>query len=143
MSFPPSRSWYYHCVYIMTIFQSIQQPAPDSTTFFFYSTPPASSPTGLEFVVKQSAAKLPQLTTDMTRAQFRKYKIDWNVLMSCTQYTSQFYSTWNETVQNSISTFSNFFAQPEVELLQSLKSINTKSSTHTVHNVIQNQSKIT
>ena len=79
----------------------------------------------------------------MTRAQFRKYKIDWNVLMSCTQYTSQFYSTWNETVQNSISTFSNFFAQPEVELLQSLKSINTKSSTHTVHNVIQNQSKIT
>lgn len=131
----------------MTIFQSIQQPAPDSTTFFFYSTPPASSPTGLEFVVKQSAAKLPQLTTDMTRPQFRKYKIDWDVLkafMSYTQYTSQFYSTWNETVQNSIiNTFSNFFAQPEVELLQSLKSINTKSSTHTVHNVIQNQSKIT
>ena len=131
----------------MTIFQSIQQPAPDSTTFFFYTTPPASSPPGLEFIVKQSTAKLPQLTTDMTRPQFRKYKIDWDVLkafMSYTQYTSQFYSTWNETVQNSIiNTFSNFFAQPEVELLQSLKSIDTKSSTRTVHNLTQNQSKIT
>ena len=54
---------------------TIQQAARDSTTLFFYTTPPASSPPGPEFFVKPSTAKLPHLTMDMTRLQFRKLKI--------------------------------------------------------------------
>ena len=89
--------------------------------------------------VKPPSAKLPQLHSDMTHPQFRKFKIDWDVFKNIThisneQLHSQLYSCCDESVQNAIiNTSVNFFEIPESEALTIIEAIVTKKSNPSVH----------
>ena len=89
--------------------------------------------------VKPPSAKLPQLTSDMTLPQFRKFLIDWNVFkritnISETQIHAQLYSCCDDIVQNTIvNTVPDIFSVSEANLLGIIESIVTKHSNPSVH----------
>ena len=72
--------------------------------------------------IKAPVAKLPQINTDMTLQQFRKFLIDWNVFkqitgVTGTQITTQLYSCCDDPVQNSlVNTISDIFSVDEKAL---------------------------
>ena len=89
--------------------------------------------------IKTAAPKPPQLVADLTRPQFRKFRIDWDVYkkISCMEtdrIPAQIYSLCDANVQNSIiNTAPNFFDCDELEILDTLERIVTKRANPTVH----------
>ena len=65
--------------------------------------------------MKPPATKLPQLVSEMTTRQFRKFRIDWDIVIRITnlptaQTNVQLYDCPNEAVQNAIiNTYPDFF----------------------------------
>ena len=65
--------------------------------------------------VKAPAAKLPQISSDMTHQQFRKFIVDWNVFLTMTrppasQIHAILYSCCDDAAQTAIiNTYPNFF----------------------------------
>ena len=97
------------------------------------------STTPLECYTKAPAVKLPQLHSEMTSQQFRKFKIDWEVFtrmsnMPPTQASIQLYNCADEAVQNSIiNTYPNFFSDKPDRLMDQLESLVTQKSNPMVH----------
>ena len=89
--------------------------------------------------VNTAAPKPPQLAADLTRPQFRKFRIDWDVYkkMSGIQkdyIAAQIYSLCDVNVQNSIiNTSTNFFSLEEKAILDTLERIVTRRANPTVH----------
>ena len=88
---------------------------------------------------KPRSAKLPELTSEMTHPQFRKFKIDWEVYKTITalptsQLTSQLYNTCDNATQTSIiNTVPKFLTLTEEQLLNVIENLVTKTSNPTVH----------
>ena len=86
-------------------------------------------------------AKPPQLNSEMTPQQFRKFKIDWDVFtkmtnLSDTQMNVQLYNCAEETVQNSIiNTYPEFFNVDPSKLLDMLEVLVTMKSNPIVHRI--------
>ena len=95
----------------------------------------ASSPA----VVKAPAAKLPQISSDMTHQQFRKFSIDWNVFVTMTrppasQIHAILYSCCDDATQTAIiNTYPDYFKIPTDDLLDKIEAIVTRKSNPTVH----------
>ena len=95
----------------------------------------ASSPA----VVKAPAAKLPQISSEMTHQQFRKFNIDWNVFVTMTrppasQIHALLYSCCDDVTQTAIiNTYPDYFKIPSDELLDKIETIVTRKSNPTVH----------
>jgi hypothetical protein len=89
--------------------------------------------------MKTPAAKLPELSADMTHPQFRKFQMDWSVFKRITnipthQIHTQLYNSCDEHVLNSLVTSTtDFFALTEDQLLTILEGIVTKKSNPAVH----------
>ena len=83
--------------------------------------------------------KPPQLASDLTRPQFRKFKVDWGVYKSISgieegHIAAQIYSICDANVQNSIiNTHPDFFKESESEIMNMLEKLVTKSANPTVH----------
>ena len=90
-------------------------------------------------VVKPPPPKLPLLTMETTKPQWRKFLIDWTSFKNITQLAecqiaSQLYAACDETVQMSlINTVSDVFGLSEEELLKEIETIVTQKSNPTVH----------
>jgi len=88
---------------------------------------------------KPPTASVPQAKPDMTHAEFRKYRIDWNVFKSLTslpgtQVAAHIYSACDTSVQMSIiNTVDNFFSMEETAILDLLEEIVTRRSNPSVH----------
>ena len=86
-------------------------------------------------------AKPPQLNSEMTPQQFRKFKIDWDVFtkmtsLSGTQMNIQLYNCAEETVQSSIiNTYPEFFNADPSKLLDMLEVLVTMKSNPIVHRI--------
>ena len=86
-------------------------------------------------------AKPPQITSEITHPQFRKFKIDWDIFKCITaipsnQITAQLYNLCDDSVQNSIiNTITDVFQQDKSSLLQLIENIVTKYSNPTVHHM--------
>ena len=86
-------------------------------------------------------AKPPQLNSEMTPQQFRKFKIDWDIFtkmtnLSDTQMNVQLYNCAEETVQNSIiNTYPEFFNADPNKLLDMLEVLVTMKSNPIVHRI--------
>ena len=86
-------------------------------------------------------AKPPQLNSEMTPQQFRKFKIDWDVFtkmtnLSDTQMNIQLYNCTKETVQNSIiNTYPEFFNVDPSKLLDMLEVLVMMKSNPIVHRI--------
>jgi hypothetical protein len=89
--------------------------------------------------VKAPAAKLPQISSDMTHQQFRKFTVDWNVFLTMTrppasQIHAILYSCCDDAAQTAIiNTYPGFFTAATDELLKKIEAIVTKKSNPTVH----------
>ena len=89
--------------------------------------------------IKAPSAKLPSLTSDMTKPQFRKFLIDWTVFKQITglvdkQTLAQLYNCCDESVQNSIvNIIPDIFSVSEEKLIKELELIVTKQANPTVH----------
>ena len=89
--------------------------------------------------VKPPTATLPIIEADMTKPQFRKFRIDWQMFKSSTgipndQVHSYLYRCCDPHVQSSlVSSNSTFSALPEEELINLLEGLVTKQSNPTVH----------
>ena len=90
-------------------------------------------------IVKPPSAKLPEITSDMTLPQLRKFRIDWDVFkritqISNTQIHAHIYSCCDDTVQSAlVNTISDIFDVSEVELLTAIENLVTKRSNPSVH----------
>ena len=88
------------------------QPAPSTS-----SAPTTTHTTSPPFM-KTPAAKLPQLTSEMTKPQFRKFKMDWQVYKHITnlpesQIHAHLYNSCDDYVQTSlVNTAADFFTLP-------------------------------
>lgn len=88
---------------------------------------------------KAAAPKPPQLVADLTRPQFRKFQIDWDVYknIACIEterIPAQLYSLCDANVQNSIiNTAPRFFECNESDIMDTLERIVTKRANPTVH----------
>ena len=86
-------------------------------------------------------AKPPQLNSEMTPQQFRKFKIDWDVFtkmtkLSDTQMNIQLYNCAEETVQSSIiNTYPEFFNADPSKLLDMLEVLVMMKSNPIVHRI--------
>ena len=86
-------------------------------------------------------AKPPQLNSEMTPQQFRKFEIDWDVFtkmtnLSDTQMNIQLYNCAEETVQNSIiNTYPEFFNADPSKLLGMLEVLVTMKSNPILHRI--------
>ena len=82
---------------------------------------------------------LPRLSNDITHAEFRKFRVDWDVYKTVTQLPveqipHQLYLACESTVQNSIiNSSSDFFNLEEDKILTLLESIVTRQSNPAVH----------
>ena len=91
--------------------------------------------------VKITPAKAPQLTSDMTPQQFRKFKIDWAVFLELSnlppdKHHAQIYSNAEESVQTAIiNKYPDFFLINNDELLDKLEVVVTQRSNPMVHRV--------
>ena len=100
------------------------------------STTPIPSHTA---TLRVPSAKLPQITTEMTLPQFRKFIIDWAVFKQITgitgsQIQAQLYSCCGEDVQNSlVNTITDIFTVSEKDLLKAIETSVTKRSNPSVH----------
>ena len=90
---------------------------------------------------RPTSVKPPELKSEMTHPEFRKYKIDWGVFKTLTdlpddQVAPQIYNSCDSSVQNAIvNTSANFLKLNEEDILSLLESIVTKRSNPTVHRV--------
>ena len=81
----------------------------------------------------------PQIKTDITPTEFRKFKIDWDVYKNIThvpedQIAYQIYTACDNTLQSAIiATEPTFFDMSEKDILDTLEHIVTKSSNPAVH----------
>ena len=86
-------------------------------------------------------AKLPELKSDSTHQEYRKFKIDWQVYKDMTnlprdQIASHLYTAYDSNVQNCIINSSeDFFTMSEEAMLRALESMVTKKSNPAVHRV--------
>ena len=86
-------------------------------------------------------AKLPQLVSEMTTEQFRKFRIDWDEFTRVTnlptaQTNVQLYNCANKAVQNSIiNTYPDFFNTSPNKLLDMLEVLVTRKSNPMVHRI--------
>ena len=84
-------------------------------------------------------AKLPTLSPNMTRPQFRKFKIDWEVFKNIVthaglQCASHLYNTCDDDVQHSIiNTHPDFLTYNEERAFEALEGIVTKRVNPAVH----------
>ena len=89
--------------------------------------------------IKAAAPKPPQLVADLTRPQFRKFRIDWDVYkkissIETNRIPAQLYSLCDASVQNSIiNTAPSFFECDESKIMDILERIVTKRANPTVH----------
>ena len=111
---------------IKAIIRHQQHPPALSTSSSSIATATAS-PT----FMKMPAAKLPQLTAEMTKPQFCKFKTDWQVYKHITnlpesQIHAHLYNSCDDYVQTSlVNSAANFFTLPEDQLLTTLETIVT------------------
>ena len=90
-------------------------------------------------IVKAPAARLPQIASEMTHQQFRKFTVDWNVFLTMTrppasQIHAILYSCCDEAAQTAIiNTYPDFFTFETDELLKKIELIVTRKSNPTVH----------
>ena len=102
---------------------------------------------------RPTAVKAPDVKSEMTHPEFRKYKVDWGVFKKLTnlpddQIAAHIYNSCDSTVQNAIvNTSANFLSLGEERLLSLLEGIVTKRSNPTVHrvkfsNIIQNDGEL-
>lgn len=90
-------------------------------------------------LLKTPAPKLPQITSEMTHQQYRKFSIDWNVFLTMTrppasQIHAILYSCCDDVTQTAIiNTYPNFFKENVDELLDKVELIVTRKSNPTVH----------
>ena len=81
----------------------------------------------------------PTIKTEMTKAEFRKFRHDWGIFrtmtdMSHDQIAPQMYTICEQTVQSSIiASYPNFFESDEDTNLNDIEAIVTKSSNPAVH----------
>ena len=98
-----------------------------------------SIPTATSKPSAKPSLKPPQLASDLTRPQFRKFKVDWGVYKSISgieegHIAAQIYSICDAHVQNSIiNTHPDFFKESESEIMNLLEKLVTKSAKPTVH----------
>ena len=89
--------------------------------------------------MKAPAAKPPQIQTEISHPQFRKFRMDWNIFKQITnippsQIHAQLYGSCTDTVPTSlVNTVTIFFDLNATQLLQTLEQIVTKKSNPTVH----------
>ena len=111
---------------VLAIIKKCRVPTPNTT--------PVSQP-----LVKPLTPKLPELHSEMTLPQLRKFKVDWEAFKKITQLpddqiASQLYNACKEAVQISLSTSTqNLFERSEEELLKLIESIITQKSNLMVH----------
>lgn len=90
-------------------------------------------------VLKTPAPKLPQITSEMTHQQYRKFTIDWNVFLTMTrppasQIHAILYSCCDDVTQTAIiNTYTDFFKLKIDELLDKVELIVTRKSNPTVY----------
>ena len=89
--------------------------------------------------MKAPAAQLPHIAAEMTKPQFRKFRIDWqmfkqSVRLQDDQLHSYLYNCCDPHVQNAlVNANSQFTTLTEEELLTLLEGLVTKESNPTVH----------
>jgi len=82
---------------------------------------------------------IPQLKSELTHPEFRKFKVDWSVYKQLTnvpssQLPAQIYSACDANIQTTIiNTVDNFFSLSEKEIMEKLEKIVTKRSNPAVH----------
>ena len=118
----------------LAILDSIQSHStvPDSTL---------PAPTQVSSIFKPPAAsiKLPNIISDMTHPQFRKFMVDWHVYKRMTglpdsQIPIHLYTACEDSVQHSlINSHPNFLDMREEVMLSHIEAVVTKSSNPTVH----------
>ena len=87
----------------------------------------------------KSDVKLPQVTSNCSPSEFRKFLIDWNIYKSENQIGGSksnklLYSACDHALQNSIiNGLSNFLEVSEAELIEYIKSTVTKRSNPTIY----------
>ena len=102
---------------------------------------------------RPTSVKAPELKSEMTHPEFRKYKIDWGVFKKLTdlpddQVAAHIYNSCDSNVQNAIvNTSANFLSLQEEQLQSLLEGIVTKRSNPTVHrvkfsNIVQNDGEL-
>jgi len=98
-----------------------------------------SSATLTPTVTPKNVIKPPEIKSDMTHPQYRKFKVDWNVYKHITnipisQIPAQIYNLCDDTLQHHIiNSVTNFFTLDEKAILTGLETIVTKQSNPTVH----------
>ena len=96
-------------------------------------------PQASQSLIKAPVARPPQLHSEMTLQQFRKFVIGWEVFVEMTnlpkaQFHNQLYSCASESVQNAIiNTHGDFFDKNSDDLLDIIKNIVTQKSNSLVH----------
>ena len=108
-----------------------QEKKPDVSSL----NPPLSS----DYKYRPTNVVTPQLKSDMTHPEFRKFKVDWEVFKSITrlptdQIAPHLYNSCEQSVQNSIINSNvDFFKMDEEAMLKTIEKIVTKSSNPAVH----------
>ena len=89
--------------------------------------------------VKPQSVNAPQLRSDMTHPEYRKFEVDWTVYKTLTktprdQVAAILYNACDSAVQNSIiNTCDNFFTLNEDAILTTIEKIVTQQSNPSVH----------
>ena len=92
-------------------------------------------------IAKISPAKAPELLAEMTKTQFRKYRIDWNVFCEITslpvdKHHATLYNSAAEDAQIAIiNSFPDFFNIPVKDLLNKIETVVTQKSNPMIHRV--------
>ena len=100
---------------------------------------PLPSTAERSLLMKPPSAKLPNVSSEMTLSQFRKFRTDWSIYKQMTNIaksliTAQLYSCCDDHVQHSIiNSIDDLLAISEEDLNQLIQSIATKSSNPAVH----------
>ena len=91
--------------------------------------------------VKSMSAKAPQLISEMTSQQFRKFKIDWQVFCEISnlpkgKYHVQLYSNAEESVQTElITTYPDYFSLDINTLMDCIEKVVTQRENPMIHRV--------
>ena len=95
--------------------------------------------TGVSYRPPTTAAKLPEITSEMTHAQFRKVETDWHVYKQLTKIPPSeieplLYSACDDTVQtNIINSTVKFFDLTEKKMFETLEEVVTRRVNSAVH----------
>ena len=93
----------------------------------------------IESKSKAPSIKPPKITSEMTKPQFRKFLIDWDIFKNLTsiptdQVNAQLYAACDDAVQTSIiNTIPDFQHKSEENLLNEIQSIVTQKSNPAIH----------